>query len=190
MTILDEIKQCKICHDNLPLGANPTIQGSTNARILVAGQAPSKNVHLTNKPFNDASGVRLRSWLNVTSDVFYNPKIFAIVPMAFCYPGKGKSGDLPPPPICAKKWRKTLLQYFNKVELTIVIGQYAQQYHFANFTSVTEQTKQWQTQLPNIIALPHPSPRNRHWLEKNSWFERDVIPILQTTTHKIITKIK
>ncbi|KAF7764772.1 hypothetical protein PCIT_b0836 [Pseudoalteromonas citrea] len=190
MNVLDEIRQCRICHDSLPLGANPTIQGNNNARILIAGQAPSKNVHLTNKPFNDASGVRLRSWLNVDEESFYNPNIFAIVPMAFCYPGKGKSGDLAPPSICAQTWREELLNYFNQIELTIVIGQYAQHYHFTNFISVTEQTKQWEILLPKMIALPHPSPRNRHWLQKNTWFERDVIPTLQTTTHKIITKIK
>ncbi|MBQ4850364.1 uracil-DNA glycosylase family protein [Pseudoalteromonas sp. MMG012] len=190
MTIFDDIKKCRICHDTLQLGANPVVQGNESARILIAGQAPSKTVHQTNKPFNDASGTRLRAWLNVTERTFYDPSLFAIVPMAFCYPGKGSSGDLPPPPICAKTWRSQLLKQFSQVKLTIVIGQYAQQYHFPNFTSVTEQTSIWQSLLPSMIALPHPSPRNQHWLKKNPWFSNELLPELQKITHKVITKVK
>lgn len=190
MSIFSDIKECHICDHTLPLGARPIIQGHNNSRILIAGQAPSAVAHKTGKPFDDASGNTLRTWLNVDEATFYDPNIFAIAPMAFCYPGKGNSGDAAPPSICSKTWRKQLISSFSQLELTIVIGQYAQKYHFKNYTNVTDTTKQWRSLLPTYIALPHPSPRNRFWIQKNPWFQKDLIPDLQRITHNVITKNK
>ncbi|CAM4129417.1 uracil-DNA glycosylase family protein [Pseudoalteromonas byunsanensis] len=186
MQIISNIQSCTLCEPALPHGANPVVQASSKAKILIAGQAPSLSVHRTGMLFNDASGKRLRDWLNVTEKQFYNPEFFAIVPMAFCYPGRGSSGDLPPPALCAKTWHKALLPQLTNVSLTIIIGQYAQRYHLGTSTSLTEQVKNWKTLLPKRIVLPHPSPRNQAWLKRNLWFEQQVIPALQAHIHTLI----
>lgn len=186
MSLINQIKACRLCDDNLPLGAQPAIQASQVAKIVISGQAPSFKVHQTGKLFNDQSGETLRDWLGVSETQFYNPKLFAITPMAFCYPGKGKSGDLPPPKICAKTWQPLLESYFENVQLHILVGQYSQRYFLKGFKSVTHQVNQWQTMLPKQIALPHPSPRNQPWVAKNLWFEEALLPDLKQQIKKLI----
>jgi len=182
------VKDCTLCSEHLPLGARPIIQIDTRSKILIAGQAPGKKVHETGIPFNDASGDRLREWLGVSKDAFYDSEQFAILPIGFCYPGKGKSGDLPPPPLCADTWRKQLLSKFENIEFTIILGQHAIAWHLQSKASVTELAKKWQYLFKsNQIVLPHPSPRNNIWLKKNNWFENDVVPNLQNRIKAIIT---
>lgn len=186
-SLLAEVRACQICAEVLPLGPRPVVQFHPAARILIASQAPGRKVHETGIPFNDASGERLRSWLGISADVFYDEKQVAILPMGFCYPGTGKSGDLPPRPECAPAWRETLLQHLSNLQLTLVIGQYAQAYHFADKTmTVTERVGNWREIWPHIIALPHPSPRNYHWLQRNPWFEQHVVPMLQQRVAEVL----
>jgi len=187
-SLLKEVRACTICAEKLPLGARPVLQMHSRAKILIAGQAPGKKVHDSGIPFDDASGKRLREWLGITKDEFYNPELVAILPMGFCFPGSGKSGDLPPRPECAPAWREQLLSHLNRLDMTIVLGGYAQQYYFNNTNlSVTELVKSWQTYWPDVIPLPHPSPRNNIWLRRNPWFEVELIPLLQQRVTKSLT---
>lgn len=150
------------------------------ARILVAGQAPGRKVHDTGIPFNDPSGDQLRRWMGVTREQFYDDSRIALVPMGFCYPGSGPSGDLPPRPECAPAWRQPLLDQLPQIELTLVIGGYAQAWHLGKKAgSVTQVVSDWRSYWPALLPLPHPSPRNRFWLQKNPWFEQQVVPALQ-----------
>ena len=176
--LLREIRACSLCAD-LPMGPRPVLQLHPDARILIAAQAPGRKVHETGLPFNDASGDRLRSWLGMSREVFYDPHRVAIVPMGFCYPGKGKSGDLPPRPECAVAWRERVLAQLPNLELTLVIGQYAKAYHLPGSGSVTETVQAWQRYWPDVVPMPHPSPRNTLWLRRNPWFEEDVIPMVK-----------
>ncbi|UJX27667.1 uracil-DNA glycosylase family protein (plasmid) [Pseudoalteromonas sp. CF6-2] len=186
--LLEQVSKCVICEPHLPLGAHPVIQFNSNARILIAGQAPGVKVHQTGQPFNDASGDRLREWLNVSTDEFYDEQNFAILPMGFCYPGKGKSGDLPPRKECAIAWREKLLAQLNNIQLTIVLGKYAQAYHLPQTKKqpLTELVKSWRDYWPSHLPLPHPSPRNNIWLKKNPWFEQQVLPELGTKVRSIL----
>jgi len=178
--LLDKIKHCTLCQNTLPLCAKPILQASQQSKILIVGQAPGIITHERGVPFDDKSGERLREWLGIEREQFYDPLLFAIIPMGFCYPGKGKSGDLPPIPLCAKTWRKELLAQFKHIELTIILGKYAIKWHLQSTEPITVLAKQWQGLLRNNqIVLPHPSPRNNIWLKKNPWFEDDVIPVLQ-----------
>jgi len=188
--LMDQVSKCVICEPHLPLGARPVIQFSPNARILIAGQAPGIKVHETGVPFNDASGNRLREWLGLTRDEFYNANNIAILPMGFCYPGRGKSGDLPPRKECAPAWREQLLAALPNIELTIVLGKYAQAYHLPETKKLplTELVKSWREYWPNYLVLPHPSPRNNIWLKKNPWFEQIVLPELSVRVAKILNK--
>ncbi len=145
-------------------------------------------IHEKEIPFDDKSGDRLRGWLGVNKEQFYNPQLFAILPMGFCYPGKGKSGDLPPIPLCADTWRDNVLTSFTQVELTIILGKYAIEWHLHSKKPITNLAKQWQELLQeNKLVLPHPSPRNNIWLKKNAWFEQEVIPVLQDKVKSILT---
>jgi uracil-DNA glycosylase len=178
--LLTDVRSCTICAAHLPHGVRPVLQIDPQARVLIAGQAPGRKVHETGVPFNDPSGERLRQWMGVTSDTFYDPKQIAILPMGFCYPGTGKSGDLPPRPECAPAWREQLLGHLDHLEVTLVIGQYAQAYHFGGKrTSLTDRVRDWQAYWPTQIPLPHPSPRNNIWLSRNPWFEEDLLPMLR-----------
>ena len=178
--LLTQVRACKLCEQTLENGVRPVLQIGATAKILIAGQAPGSKVHATGIPFDDPSGDRLRDWMGINSDIFYDPEQIAILPMAFCYPGKGKSGDLPPPSICADTWRQQLLKTMPNVQLTLVIGQYAQAYHLEKQQkSLTETVKNWKTYGDEILPLPHPSPRNNIWLKKNPWFVDEVIPSLQ-----------
>ena len=157
------------------------------ARILIAGQAPGRKVHETGVPFNDASGDRLRAWLGVSRDVFYDARKVAILPMGFCYPGTGRSGDLPPRPECAPQWRAPLLAQLKNLQLTLVIGQYAQAWHLPDEgSSLTEIVQAWRKHWPETVPLPHPSPRNNLWLKRNPWFEAELIPVLQARVATIL----
>jgi len=180
LSLLAEVRACTQCASFLPLGPRPVLQIHPSARILIVGQAPGRKVHETGLPFNDASGDRLRDWLGISRETFYDATQIAILPMGFCYPGTGKSGDLPPRPECVLAWRAPLLQQLINLQLTLVIGQYALSYHLPNEKqSLTETVMGWRKHLPSIIPLPHPSPRNNIWLKRNSWFEKELLPILR-----------
>jgi len=183
-----QVQNCVLCEAHLPLDPLPVVQLSSESKILIAGQAPGLKVHQSGIPFNDASGDRLREWLGVDKSDFYDDKKFAILPMGFCYPGKGKSGDLPPRPECAIAWRKQLLAELKNIELTIVIGQYAHAYHLPNANKkLTENVKNWQEFWPKVIPLPHPSPRNNIWLKRNDWFEDELLPPLKKRVNEILS---
>jgi uracil-DNA glycosylase len=185
-----EIRACTLCTDHLPLGPRPVIQVSTSASILIVGQAPGSRVHETGVPFDDPSGDRLRDWLGIDKDIFYDKSKIALVPMGFCFPGTGKSGDLPPRPECADTWRVKLLEQLPNIKLTIVVGQYAQAWHLdkANKENLTETVRAWKEYWPRAIPLPHPSPRNNIWLKKNSWFEGNVLPSLKKRIRALLKK--
>ena len=186
-SLLSEVSHCRLCASSLPLGPNPVLQCSASAKILLAGQAPGKTVHNTGVPFDDPSGIRLRDWLGVSRDVFYDASIIAILPMGFCYPGTGASGDLPPRPECAPRWRTPLLAQMKQIELTLVLGQYAQRYHFdTKFRSLTELVRSWKDYWPAMVPLPHPSPRNNRWLRQNPWFEIELLPELKSRIKLIL----
>jgi uracil-DNA glycosylase len=188
-SVLTDVRACVLCAEHLPLGPRPVVQVHPLARILIAAQAPGRKVHETGVPFNDASGDRLRMWLGISRDVFYDAKQLAILPMGFCFPGTGKSGDLPPRPECAPAWRAALLSRLKNLKLTLVIGQYAQDYHLPNeAASVTEAVQAWRTHWPLTVPLPHPSPRNNLWLKRNPWFEKELIPVLRTRVSDVLAR--
>lgn len=185
--LLANIRSCAICK-NLPLGPQPLLQASASARVLIVGQAPGSKTHAKGRPFDDASGKRLREWLGVTEAQFYDPRLFAIIPMGFCYPGTGKGGDLPPRPECAPAWRKPLLKALPNIQLTLVLGQYALDWHLGEKKSgtLTETVQRWREFWPDHLPLPHPSPRNIRWFKTNPWFETDVIPALQDRVRSLV----
>jgi len=188
-SLLRNVKECTICERDLPHGVRPILQVNPKAKILIAGQAPGKKVHESGVPFDDASGDRLREWMGVSKDTFYDSNQIAILPMSFCYPGKGKSGDLPPRPECEPAWRKQLLEQLPNLKITLVLGKYAQTYHFGTVSSsLTELVKSWETYWPNKIPLPHPSPRNNIWLSKNPWFETDLLPSLKKAVTTVLAR--
>lgn len=185
--LVQQVRACTLCKDVLPEGPRPVVQLSRSSRILVVGQAPGRKVHETGIPFNDPSGDRLRQWMGVDREQFYNEQQVAILPMGFCFPGTGKSGDLPPRPECAETWREALLARLDKVELTLVIGQYAQAWHLPDSRkSVTDNVKAWREYWPGLLPMPHPSPRNIRWLKSNPWFEQEVIPRLQARIRELL----
>jgi len=180
--LAQEIRSCHLCAGHFDHPAKPIFQFSEAATILVAGQAPGRKAHESGIPFNDPSGDRLRNWMGISRDTFYNPDKLAILPMGFCYPGHGKSGDLPPRQECAQTWRQPILDTLPNIQLTLVIGRYAIDWHLKESKkhNVTETVRSWRDYSPEIIPLPHPSPRNNLWLRKNTWFERDVLPMLRS----------
>ncbi len=186
-TLLAEVRACTLCAKALPLGPRPVLQLHPSARILVAAQAPGRKVHETGLPFNDASGDRLRDWLGITREVFYDPMQLAIVPMGFCFPGTGKSGDLPPRHECAPQWRDRLLPHLQQLQLTLVIGRYAQAYHLPGpHATLTELVRDWHSHWPTVVPLPHPSPRNNLWLRRNPWFEAELLPRLRARVAEVL----
>lgn len=187
-TLIKQVRDCTLCVPHLPLGPRPIFQVHPKARILIAGQAPGRKVHETGIPFNDPSGQRLREWMGIGAEIFYNPEIISILPMGFCYPGTGKSGDLPPRPECADQWRKQLLDKMPDIKLRLVIGQYAQQWHLGESkkSNLTKTVEAWKEYWPEVLPLPHPSPRNNLWLKKNPWFENEVTPALQQKISQIL----
>lgn len=184
--LLQRVRACRICASHLPHGPRPVLQVHPAARILIAGQAPGRRVHESGVPFDDPSGVRLREWMGVSEQEFYDPRILAIVPMGFCFPGTGSSGDLPPRPECAPAWRDEVLGSLTAVRLTLIVGRYAQEYHLAERRTVTDAVSSWKQSWPDALPLPHPSPRNRAWFKRNPWFETDVLPELRERVRQLI----
>lgn len=192
-SLISQVRQCTLCAEYLPLGPRPVFQLHETARILIVSQAPGRRVHETGLPFNDPSGDRLREWLNMPREIFYDPHRIAILPMGLCFPGTGKSGDLPPRPECAPAWRSALLSHLRNIELTLLVGQYAQAYYFARqgkkpAATLTENVRSWREFWPDIVLLPHPSPRNNLWLRRNPWFEEEVIPALRERVAMILNQ--
>ena len=175
------IRACTLCAAHLPFGPRPVLQISPTARMLIAGQAPGRKVHDSGVPFADASGDRLREWLGLDRTTFYDAHRVAILPMGFCYPGTGRSGDLPPRPECATAWREKILHEMPAIRLTLVIGQYAMAWHLGPRAqgTLTETVQAWREFSPAVWPLPHPSPRNNIWLKKNPWFTHEVLPALR-----------
>ena len=180
-SLLDEIRKCVVCAKFLPNVPHPVVQASIHSKIVIIGQAPGQKVDRSGIPWDDQSGNELRRWLGVTKEQFYDKELFALVPMGFCYPGKGNSGDLPPRPECAPLWHARLLKKMKKIKLIILIGQYAQKYYLAeNFRpTLTENVRNYREFLPGFLPLVHPSPRNKIWQKKNPWFEAEIVPAMQ-----------
>ena len=192
--ILKEIEACRICVDRpekapLPHEPRPVVRASTSARIAVFGQAPGNLVHQSGIPFNDPSGDRLRKWMDVSRDEFYDHKRIAIIPMGFCFPGNdAKGGDLPPRKECAKAWRAPLLELLPNIECTLLVGAYAQRWHLKTGSgkTLTQTVASWREYAPQYFPLPHPSWRNTGWLKKHPWFEEDVLPSLQQNIRDLL----
>jgi uracil-DNA glycosylase len=187
--LLQEIRRCRTCVGKLPFAPKPVLNFAPAAKILIVGQAPGTKVHATGIPWNDPSGDRLRLWLGVEPQQFYDPQQFAITPIGFCYPGKGKSGDLPPRRECAPQWMPRVLQALPNLTLILLIGSYSQKFFLgAAYQGLTTNVKNWQQFAPRIFPLPHPSPRNNIWLKRNAWFERDLVPRLRQTCQPLLSK--
>lgn len=186
LDLLADIRNCSRCAD-LPLGPCPIVQFSTTAKLLIVGQAPGRITHHKGVPFDDPSGDRLRTWLRMDRTTFYDANAVAIVPMGFCFPGTGNGGDLPPRPDCALTWRAPVMETLTSVELTLVIGRYAIDWHVPEFRkyTVTKAVQSWKDVWPDKLILPHPSPRNNRWLKQNPWFDRDIIPALRSQVANI-----
>ncbi|WP_299465578.1 uracil-DNA glycosylase family protein [uncultured Microscilla sp.] len=187
--LLAEIRTCKVCEENLPLGAHPVVSAQTSAKIMIIGQAPGTKVHASGVPWDDASGQRLREWMGVDKEIFYDTSKIAIMPMGFCYPGRGKGGDLPPRVECAPLWHKRLLEQLPDLVLILLIGQYAQKHYLGKQRkkNLTETVRAYHEYQPDYFPLVHPSPRNLMWQRKNLWFEDEVVPALQAVVKKLLT---
>jgi uracil-DNA glycosylase len=188
--LLSEISRCRICAPFFDYDPHPVLQVGSESKIAIVGQAPGRRVHETGIPWDDPSGKRLRTWLGVSNERFYDPANFALIPMAFCYPGKGKSGDLPPRPECTPKWHNLILRQLDQLKLTILCGQYAMKcYLQPNYPgNITTAIKSFNKYLPKFLPIPHPSPRNIAWFQRNPWFEKAVLPELRTRVTKILNQ--
>jgi uracil-DNA glycosylase len=186
--LIEEARQCTVCDPDLPAGPRPVLAAAAEAKILIIGQAPGRRVHASGVPWDDPSGNRLRQWLGVEKEVFYNPRLFAIIPMGFCYPGTGASGDLPPRPECAPLWHDQILENLPAVGLTLLLSQFAQTYYLGSKRkkTLTETVRSYHQYGPRFMPLPHPSPRNNRWLKKNSWFESEVLPELKRRVGQLL----
>ena len=186
--LLQKIIGCTVCVPHLELGPRPIFSVDVESRIIVIGQAPGTVVHASGIPWDDRSGENLRRWMNVNIETFYNPQKIALIPMGFCYPGKGKSGDLPPRKECAPLWHNTLISHMKQIKLILLVGKYAQDYYLHEEVqkNLTETVRSYKQYLPNYFVLPHPSPRNNIWLAKNDWFQLEVIPELQQIIKEIL----
>ena len=187
-SLLADVRACHLCAAHLPLGPRPVFQLHPAARILIVGQAPGRKAHETGLPFDDLSGDRLRGWLGVSREEFYDETKIALLPMGFCFPGTGKGGDLPPRPECAATWRKPLLNLLDKVELTIVLGRYAVDWHLPDEAGkpLADVVQGWQARWPGLLALPHPSPRNIAWFKRHAWIETEIVPALQNRVRELL----
>ncbi|MCB0520179.1 MAG: uracil-DNA glycosylase family protein [Lewinellaceae bacterium] len=185
---IEQARSCTICAQYLPHGVNPVFTVHPKAKILIIGQAPGWKVHETGIPWDDASGKRLRHWLGVDDATFYNPEIFALLPMGFCYPGTGKSGDLPPRPECAPLWHDVLIKLMIDIQLTLLFGQYSQERYLKEKRgkTLTETVRNWKEYLPAYLPLPHPSPRNQIWEKRNPWFGEEVLPFLKKKAREVL----
>lgn len=179
--LLVAVRDCRACEAHLPLGPRPVLRAGETARILIVGQAPGVRVHTTGIPWDDPSGERLRAWMGVDKEIFYDKSRIAIIPMGYCYPGRGTGGDMPPRRECAALWLDQLLARLPRIELTLLIGQYAQRHFLGSRRkpSLAETAKAWREYAPHFIPLPHPSPRNQPWFKHHPWFERKLVPMLR-----------
>ena len=178
--LLEDVSACTVCAAAFDHSPRPVVQVGERASIVIIGQAPGRRVHESGIPWDDVSGRNLRDWLGLSDEDFYDPNIVAIVPMGFCYPGSAKSGDKPPRPECAPLWHERLLSQLPEDRLEIIIGTYAQKRYIPDrFPTLTETVANWKQYLPAKIVLPHPSPRNQHWLTKNPWFESETLPAVR-----------
>jgi uracil-DNA glycosylase len=186
--LLAAVRACNACEQHLPLGPRPIVRASATARILVVGQAPGSRVHATGIPWNDPSGERLREWMGVSESDFRDESRIAIIPMGFCYPGRGNGGDRPPRPECARLWLDKLLARLPRIELTLLIGRYAQRHHLGKRckTSLAKTVQAWADYAPRYIPLPHPSPRNTPWLQRHAEFERELLPELRSRVSSLL----
>lgn len=185
--LLQQVRACTICESSLPLGPRPVVSVHPQSKILVIGQAPGTKVHATGIPWNDPSGDQLRRWLDVDSETFYDSRLFGIMPMGFCYPGRGAGGDLPPRKECAPQWHNLLRRQMPEVKLVLLIGSYAQAYYLENrMKTLTDTVRNFQAYLPMYFPLVHPSPRNRMWMRRNPWFEEEVIPVLRDRVQTLL----
>ncbi len=186
--LLLRVRACRQCEAHLPLGPRPVLQASADARILIVGQAPGTRVHASGIPWDDASGKRLREWMGVTPDVFYDERRIAILPMGLCYPGKGKSGDLPPRSECAPAWHPSLLAHLGRIELVLLVGRYAQAWYLKDNCrpTLSATVEAWRDYLPRYLPLPHPSPRNQSWWLRRPWFEAELVPELQRRVAQLL----
>lgn len=188
-SLLAEVRACRICEEVLPLGPRPVLRAAASARILVVGQAPGTRVHETGIPWNDPSGDRLRAWMDVDRETFYDERRIAIIPMGYCYPGRNpRGGDRPPRPECAQHWLARLLAQLPHIELTVLAGQYAQRHYLAGRTkkTLTETVRAWREYFPEYLPAPHPSPRNTYWLQQNPWFEEEAVPALRRRVTELL----
>lgn len=188
--LLKDIRACTVCAAHLPLGPRPVVRAKPSARLMIIGQAPGTRVHESGIPWDDRSGERLRDWLQMSPDVFYDEGKVAIMPMGFCYPGvNDKGGDLPPRPECAPLWHDKLLKQLPNIELTLLIGQYAQKRYLgkARSKTLTETVRQFEKHAPAIIPLPHPSWRTTGWQKKNTWFDAELLPVLRSKVASLVT---
>lgn len=189
VALIKRVRGCRICAADLPLGPRPVVRGTPQARILIIGQAPGTRVHESGTPWDDKSGERLRDWLNLTPEQFYDENRIAIMPMGFCYPGRDpKGGDMPPRPECAPEWHLQLRRHFKDIQLTLLVGSYAQAYYLGKQAgkTMTATVQAWQTYMPDFLPTPHPSWRTTFWLKKNPWFESDVLPELQRRVAELV----
>lgn len=188
--LLAEVRACSACEGALPLGPRPILRAAASARLLIVGQAPGTRVHATGIPWNDPSGDRLRAWLDLDRSRFYDERRIAIIPMGFCYPGRGPGGDLPPRRECAELWWQKLHAGLPHIELTLLVGRYAHAYHLGDRAkeSVGATVAAWREYLPRHVPAPHPSPRNRRWLAAHPWFEADVVPYLRRRVHALVSR--
>ena len=187
--LLSQIRRCNVCEDHLPLGPRPVLRARHSARLLIVGQAPGTKVHASGTPWNDPSGDRLRYWLDVDKDQFYDQSNIAIVPMGFCYPGRmPNGGDKPPRSECAPLWHPLLLQNLPNIELTVLVGTYAQKRFLGDRRgkSLTETVQAWRKFGPDLFPLPHPSWRTVGWQNRNPWFESDVLPDLRYRVRQLL----
>ena len=187
-TLLAEVRACRACEQHLPLGPRPIVRAGAESRILIVGQAPSASVHATGIPWDDASGERLRDWLGVDAATFHDASLISIIPMGLCYPGRGNGGDNPPRQECAPLWQKPLLKQLPNIRLTLLIGQFAQRHYLGarSKASLTETVKAWRDYAPDIIPLPHPSPRNQAWFKRHTWFGQEVLPMLRGSIQSLL----
>jgi uracil-DNA glycosylase len=187
LALVEEVQACRHCAAQLPHEPRPVIRVGASARLLIIGQAPGTKVHASGVPWDDASGDRLRDWMGLDKERFYDTRDIAIVPMGLCYPGKGKSGDLPPRPECAPLWHQRVLEQLPAVELILLVGSYAQQYYLHDdHRTLTERVQHWRDFAPRYLPLVHPSPRNRLWLARNPWFEAELVPVLRARVRQIL----
>lgn len=190
-SLLAEIRACRICATGPPDGLahepRPIVQVGSSARIVIIGQAPGRRVHESGVAWDDPSGVRLRAWLGLTTEQFYDPALVAIIPMGFCYPGSAKSGDLPPRRECAPTWHPRLLEQLSDDRLDIILGTYAQRRYLPERApTLTETVRNWREYLPHRVVLPHPSPRNAGWFKSNPWFDRETVPSIRARVAEIV----